>query len=145
MQGNLFQKCTHILYCSVLSLGGNVNTGRMSKPEMGSIFHIKNQWNILVITLLEISTYIMSKTIKRFKRFEKSMLLKYWRTGLEAHINPTSLFFVLKMCWVHYISSTIGGNRGMDQLYATSQVSNITRKTKFSYNSWHFSRFNKKV
>ena len=77
MQGNLFQKCTHILYCSVLSLGGNVNTGRMSKPEMGSIFHIKNQRNILVITLLEISTYIMSKTIKRFKRFEKSMLLKY--------------------------------------------------------------------
>ena len=33
----------------VLSLGGNVNTRRMSKPEMGSIFHIKNHWNILVI------------------------------------------------------------------------------------------------
>jgi len=29
------------LYCSVLSLGGNVNTRRMSKPDMGSIFHIK--------------------------------------------------------------------------------------------------------
>ena len=37
------------LYCSVLSLGGNVNTRRMSQPDMGSIFHIKNQWNILVI------------------------------------------------------------------------------------------------
>ena len=49
MQGKLFQKCTHLLYCSVLSLGGNVNTRRMSKPEMGSIFHIKNRWNILVI------------------------------------------------------------------------------------------------
>ena len=48
-QGKLFQKCTHLLYCSVLSLGANVNTRRMSKPEMGSIFHIKNQWNILVI------------------------------------------------------------------------------------------------
>ena len=48
MQGKLFQKCTHILYCSVLSLGGNVNTRWMSKPEMGSIFHINNQWNILV-------------------------------------------------------------------------------------------------
>ena len=36
------------MYCSVLSLGGNVNTRRMSKPEMGSIFHIKNRWNILV-------------------------------------------------------------------------------------------------
>ena len=41
MQGKLFQRCTHLLYCSVLSLGGNVNTRRMSKPDMGSIFHIK--------------------------------------------------------------------------------------------------------
>ena len=41
MQGKLFQKCTHLLYCSVLSLSGNVNTRRMSKPDMGSIFHIK--------------------------------------------------------------------------------------------------------
>ena len=49
MQGKLFQKCTHLLYCSVLSLGGNENTRRMSKPDMESIFHIKNQWNILVI------------------------------------------------------------------------------------------------
>ena len=49
MQGNLFQRCTHLLYCSVLSLGGNVNIRRMSQPDMGSIFHIKNQWNILVI------------------------------------------------------------------------------------------------
>ena len=45
MQGKLFknQKCTHVLYCSVLLLGGNVNTRRMSKPDMGSIFHIKNR------------------------------------------------------------------------------------------------------
>ena len=49
MQGKLFQRCTHLLYCSVLSLGGNVNTRRMSKPDMGSIFHINNQWTILVI------------------------------------------------------------------------------------------------
>jgi len=41
MQGKLFQKCTHLLYCSVLSLGGNVNTRRMSKLDMESIFHIK--------------------------------------------------------------------------------------------------------
>ena len=49
MQGKLYQKCTHPLYCSVLSLGGNVNTRRMSKPDIGPIFHVKNQWNILVI------------------------------------------------------------------------------------------------
>ena len=41
MQRKLFQWCTHVLYCSVLSLGGNVDTRRMSKPDMGSIFHIK--------------------------------------------------------------------------------------------------------
>ena len=41
MQGKLFQKCTHLLYCSVLSLGGNVNTRRMLQPEMESIFHLK--------------------------------------------------------------------------------------------------------
>ena len=35
------------------------------------------------------------------------------------------------------LSSTIGGNREMDQLYMTSQVSNITRKTKCSHISWH--------
>ena len=45
MQGKLFQRCTHILYCSVLSLGSNVKTWRMSKPDMGSIFHINNQTN----------------------------------------------------------------------------------------------------
>ena len=41
MQGKLFQRCTHLLYCSVLYLGGNVNARRMSKPDMGSIFHFK--------------------------------------------------------------------------------------------------------
>ena len=49
MQGKLFQRCTHLLYCSVLSLGGNLNTRRKSKPDMRSIFHIKNQWHILFI------------------------------------------------------------------------------------------------
>ena len=41
MQGKLFQKCTHLLYCSVLSLGGNVNTRQMSKTDMGSILYKK--------------------------------------------------------------------------------------------------------
>ena len=36
------------LYCSALSLGGNVNIRRMSKPNIGSIFHIKINENILV-------------------------------------------------------------------------------------------------
>ena len=41
MQEKLFQRCTHLLSCSALTLGGNVNTRRMSKPDKGSIFHIK--------------------------------------------------------------------------------------------------------
>ena len=44
-----FQRCTHLVYCSVLSLGGKVYRRRMSQPDMGSIFHIKKQWNIIVI------------------------------------------------------------------------------------------------
>ena len=49
MQGKLFPRCTHFLYCSVLSFGGKVNTRRIFQPDMGSIFQIKNQWNSLVI------------------------------------------------------------------------------------------------
>jgi len=41
MQGKVFQKCTHLLDCSVLSLGGNVNTRRMLQSDKVSIFHIK--------------------------------------------------------------------------------------------------------
>ena len=43
-QGKSFQWCTHFLYCSVLSLGSNINTRvGVSQPDMGSIFQIKNQ------------------------------------------------------------------------------------------------------
>ena len=41
MKGKSFKRCAHLLYCNVLSLSVNVNTRRMSKPDMGSIFHIK--------------------------------------------------------------------------------------------------------
>ena len=41
MEGKLFQKWTHLLCEELLSLGGNVNIRRMSKSDMGSIFHIK--------------------------------------------------------------------------------------------------------
>ena len=43
-QGKSFQWCTNFLYCSVLSLGSNVNTRvGVSQHDMGSIFQIKNQ------------------------------------------------------------------------------------------------------
>jgi len=65
MQGKLFQRCTLLLYCSVLPLGGNVNTRRMSKPDMVSIFHINNQWNILAIG----NYYVI------YQNYQNSMLL----------------------------------------------------------------------
>ena len=42
MQGKLFQRCTHFLYCSVLCLGGKVNTRQMSQLDMKSIFTKKS-------------------------------------------------------------------------------------------------------
>ena len=65
IQGKVFQRCAHLLNCCVLSLGGNVNTRRMPKPDMGSIFHIKNQWNIIVIG----SYYV------NYKNYQNLMLL----------------------------------------------------------------------
>ena len=50
-------------------------------------------------------------------------------------LEPLSLSF--RRVLANRLSSTIGGNRAINQLYTTSQVSNITRKTKFSQISWH--------
>ena len=54
-----------------------------------------------------------------------------------AHLKPLSdkkcRFYSYLKKLPNRLSSTIGGNREMDQLYTTSQVSNITRKTKFSH------------
>ena len=63
MQGKLFQSCTHLLYCSVLSLGGNANTSL--SPDMRSIFHKKSQWNIMVIG----SYYV------NFQNYQNSIML----------------------------------------------------------------------
>ena len=79
MQGMFFKRCTHLLYCSVLYLLGNVNTWRMSKPDKGSSFRIKNQWNILVIRKI---LYKISKLSK----FNACNLLGYW-TNTEAPIH----------------------------------------------------------
>ena len=67
MQGKLFQRCTLLLYCSVLSLGSNINTGQISKPDMESIFNIKNQWNILVI----------GKYYVNYQNYQNVMLLAF--------------------------------------------------------------------
>ena len=76
MQGKLFQRCTHLLYCSVLSLGGNVNKRRMLKPHMGSIFHIKNQYSGHRKLLCELS---------KLSKFNAFNLLRY-ETNTDASI-----------------------------------------------------------
>ena len=92
MQGKLFQRCTHILYCSVLSLGGNENTRRMSQPDMGSIFHITNQWNILVI-----GNYYVN-----YQNYQNSMLL----TSSDAKRTLMHLFLFTNSTrenWLQYV------------------------------------------
>ena len=72
-QGKSFQWCTNFLYCSVLSLGSNVNTRvGVSQPDMGSIFQIKNQWYILVIGI-----YILYKLSKFKKKICYSIVIVY--------------------------------------------------------------------
>jgi len=97
MQGKLFQRCTHLLYCSVLSLGGNVNTGQMSEPDIGSIFHIKNQWNILVIGnyYVNYQNYqnVMLSTSSETKRTASILVFKFRpeRTGFNMYAEYTQL------------------------------------------------------
>ena len=50
--------CTHLLYCSALSRGGNVNTRRMSKPDIGSIKIIGNGHRKLFCELSKLSKFI---------------------------------------------------------------------------------------
>ena len=89
MQGKLLQRCTHLLYCSVLSPGGNVNTRRMLPPGMGSIFHMKNHWNILVIG----NYYVIIKIIK-IKCFHPPRILnEHWCIYSCLHTPPRENWF----------------------------------------------------
>ena len=89
MQGKLFQRCAHLLYCTVLSLGGNVNTRRMSKPDMGSIFPIKKYSG------------------HRKLLFEFSKLSKFNAINLLGYlINTDESILVYKFCpekWFQYV------------------------------------------
>ena len=92
MQGKLFHRWTHLLYCSVLSLGGNINTRRM-----GSIFHIKNQWNILVYRKLLCELSKVSKlnafnNLRYYTNTDASILVYKFRperTGFNVYAEYT--------------------------------------------------------
>ena len=88
-QGKLFKKCTHLLYCSVLSLGGNVNTRRMSKPEMGFIFHIKKRWNILAIG----NYYVNYQNFQNLMLLTSSDTKKHWCIYSCLQISPKENWF----------------------------------------------------
>ena len=56
------------MYCSILSLGGNVNTRRMSQPDMGSIFYIKINENEIIENYYVNYQNLMLLTISDTKR-----------------------------------------------------------------------------
>ena len=57
MQGKLFKRYTHFLYCSVLSLGGKTNTRRMSQPDMESIFTYEIFWSFEFLKLSKFNDF----------------------------------------------------------------------------------------
>ena len=90
----VFLWCAHLLYCSVLTLGGNVNTRQLSKPDIGSIFHIKNQWNILVI-----GNYYVN-----YQNYQNLMLLTGFnivRRVYATAINFSCITTLLKLKYSH--------------------------------------------
>jgi len=79
-----------------MSLGGNVNKRRMSvsQPDMWSIFHIKNQWNILAIE----NYYVNYQNVKKFILLSspdtKRRLMQYVRR-VYATINFPSIITLI--------------------------------------------------
>ena len=121
IQGKLFQRCTYFLYCSVLSLGGNIYTRRMSKPDMGSIFHMRNQWNILVIgnyyvnyhnyqNVMLLTSSETGRTLMHqflFTKFAQRELVSMWTQSIR-NCNQLSLHHNLDMdpCWKVTVSDS---------------------------------------
>ena len=82
IQVMLFQRYTHLLYCSVLSLSGYVNTRRMSQPDMESIFHIKNQWNILVIGNYYVNLKnVQNSMVLSSSGTKRTLMHRFWFTN----------------------------------------------------------------
>ena len=101
-QGKSFQKCT--IFCTaVYCLCGYVNTRRMSKPDMGSIIHIKNQWKILVIgnyyvnyqnyqNLMLLTSSDTKRTLRHLLLFTNSAQLENWFQD-ERRVYATAISF----------------------------------------------------
>ena len=75
-----------VLQCTV-SARCNVNTRRITKPDMGSIFCIKNQWNILVL-----GNYYVNYV--NYQNYQLSILVNKFRpeiTGFNMYAEYTQL------------------------------------------------------
>jgi len=101
MQGKLFQRCMHLLYYSVQSLGGNVNTRRMSQPDMESIFLIQNQGIILVIR----NYYV---NYQNYQNYQNYMLLSSSDTPWLSTLYDQNCS-TLQNCKQSYGSSSVPG------------------------------------
>ena len=107
MQEKLFQKCTYFWYCSVLSLGGKVDTRRMSQPNMESIFTkmiYEIFWSKKTIVWI---IKILSKLNALFLLDTRQILMYFVyqfrpeRTGFNMHAEYTQLqltFLALVPC-----------------------------------------------
>ena len=84
------------------------------------------------------------KIHQRRKQVNKCIITEFFQNGIFLIVSFYQLHYArlqarsLVKCFkqsvdANRLSCTIGGNREMDQLYTTSQVSNIPRKTKFSH------------
>ena len=109
MQGPLFQRYTHLLYWNVLSLGDNVNARRMSKPDKGSNFHIKNQRKILVIGIYYVNYQNYQNVMLSTSSDTKRPLMQTPRHPSKVYIN------IMKTTWywvfiVHKLFLVIGSN-----------------------------------
>ena len=87
------------MYCSVLSLGGKVNTRRISQPDMGPIFHIKKSMKYSGYRKLSCELPKLSKLnafiLLGYKSNTDASILFYKlrseRTGFNMHAEYTQL------------------------------------------------------
>ena len=110
MQGKLFQRCTHFLYCSVMSLGGKVNTRRMSQPDMGSIFtkiiyEIFWPWEtiMLIFKIIKIKSFYPPRILDEQWGIYSFYKFRPERTGFNMYAEYTQpqLTFLALVPWDH--------------------------------------------
>ena len=86
IQGYNARKVISVVYASFVL---QCNTGRMSQPDMESIFQIKNQWNILVIW----NYYVNYQNFQNLMRLTPRILNEHWCIYSCLQIPPRENWF----------------------------------------------------